>query len=279
LMTKGSSRAPATALANTDEQSALETERKLARIGSRGLPIATLLGAIAMGMTSGVGAGILVLAGGALLGVIGLIWASLRTLSGDAPLADDLAVLAVTRATDGTEQKRTLLRALKDLEHEHAIGKIDNADFEAVAHRYREEAKDVMRSMDAEIEPLRAKAEEAARAYFKKHGIGEEKPAQKSEANEKEESGDPSDASLPDVSEPEAPPAKARRVECVACKTSNEPDATFCKSCGASLVRTTCVTCGASNEPDAVFCKNCGKICGKSSAQSQARNADGGSDA
>ena len=48
------------------------------------------------------------------------------------------------------EQKRRVLRALKDLENEHALGKIDDADYEAIAMQYRDEAKAMMREMDRE---------------------------------------------------------------------------------------------------------------------------------
>ena len=34
-----------------------------------------------------------------------------------------------------------MLRALKDLESEHAIGKIDDADYASFVARYRDEAK------------------------------------------------------------------------------------------------------------------------------------------
>src|SRR5258705_14015492 len=57
-----------------------------------GLPIATIAAAALVGSIHGVGTAILVLAGGVLLGVIAILWASVRTLSGEAPLTLDEAI-------------------------------------------------------------------------------------------------------------------------------------------------------------------------------------------
>ena len=138
-----------------------------------GLPAVAVVGASVVGSISGVGSGILVLASGALLGTIALLWGSVRTLSGDAPLPQDFEVLMVHRhGVDAlAEQKRRVLRALKDVEAEHALGKIDDADYEIFVARYREEAKEVMRAMDLEVAPLREEAERIAREYLAKRGV------------------------------------------------------------------------------------------------------------
>ena len=52
--------------------------------------------------------------------------------------------------------------------------------------------------------------------------------------------------------------AATKRVSCAECRTSNEPDAEFCKKCRARLARRPCTSCATSNEPDATFCKKCG---------------------
>ena len=103
------------------------------------------------------------MAAGALLGTIALLWASVRTLSGDAPLGLDLEAVGAARlgVDASSEQKRRVLRALKDLEAEHAIGKIDEADYDTLVARYRDEAKTVMREMDLQVAPLRERGGEA----------------------------------------------------------------------------------------------------------------------
>ena len=199
-----------------------EAERSLGRLVSRGLPVVCLAGAIVVGMVAGVGSALLIVAGGALLGTIALLWASVRTLSGDAPLSLELEALSAQRhGVDALgEQKRRVLRALKDLESEHEVGKIDDGDYATFVARYREEAKAVMRKMDLRVAPLRDEAERVARDYLAKRGLAPD--VEKAEKPERAAASE------------EAAPASGR-VSCATCSTSNEPDATFCKKCGSSL--------------------------------------------
>jgi ribosomal protein L40E len=195
-----------------------ESERSLARFVAIGLPAGGLLGAVVVGTLAGIGSALLVVAAAALLGTIALLWASVRTLSGDAPLALDLEAIGARRhGVDAlSEQKRRVLRALKDLESERAIGKLEEVDYDVLVARYRDEAKTVMREMDLQVAPLRDEAEKVARAFLRKRGL------------EPEGSAEPAPAE-------EAPAPLDGRVTCERCQTSNEPDATFCKKCGGAL--------------------------------------------
>jgi hypothetical protein len=195
-----------------------EAERSLGRMVAWGLPGLALAGAIATGAAAGVGSALLVLAAGALVGTIALLWASVRTLSGDAPLGRALAasVAGTARVDDLAQRKQRVLRALKDLEVEHALGKIDDVDHGALVARYRAEAKDLMREMDRGVAPLLEEAERVAREHLRRAGI--ETPQ----------------------AEPEAAPATRTRaggdrVACAACGASNEVDAAFCKQCGKAM--------------------------------------------
>ena len=215
--------------ARSKDEDASEAERRFGRLLSRALPLGTLGGAVVTFFVFSAGPALLVMVGGVLLSTIALFWASLRTLSGDAPLPRDLEAMAARAGTSGpaAEEKRRVLRALKDLEHEHAIGKIDDADYAEVAERYRNDAKVLMREMDGQLDPLRERAEEIARAHLKKRRIGvaaEPVLAAADTAND-------SDASGPEVA------TVGGRVACPGCETSNEPDAAFCKKCGTSLLR------------------------------------------
>jgi hypothetical protein len=189
-----------------------EAERSLARAVSLGLPLLAVVGAVVVGLVASLGSALLVLASGALLGTIALLWASVRTLSGDAPLPVDLEALAARRhgVDDLGEQKNRVLRALKDLESEHALGKIDDADYGSFVARYRDEAKTVMRQMDLEVAPLREQAERLAREYLEKRNLTER------------------------VVVAESANADARPT-CASCGTSNDPDAAFCKKCGSAM--------------------------------------------
>lgn len=194
---------------------AAESERKLARTVGFGLPVVTLAVFLGMSFVYGLAPGILVLVGGTMLGVIAIFWASLRVLSGDAPIAPELEALdAGAHEVDQLAvRKRMLLRALKDLDNERALGKLDAEDHEAIASTYRTELKDVLRQMDESLAPFRKKAEELAASFVTKTTTKE------------------SAAETPEVAET---PAPARQV-CAGCATSNEPDAQFCKKCGKAL--------------------------------------------
>jgi rRNA maturation endonuclease Nob1 len=197
-----------------DVEEQLETEKVLARVVGAALPVLCVTSAVVVGFVAGAGPAILVLAFGALVGTIALLWASLRTLSGDAPLPAGLerATSQSHGASALTEHKRRVLRALKDLESEHAIGKIDDADYDAISLGYREEAKSVMRKLDEEVAPSRVEAEKLALEYVARQALGAKVAGKRPRA---------------------AKPAE--RVVCASCKTSNEPDATFCKQCGSAM--------------------------------------------
>jgi hypothetical protein len=195
-------------------QVADDSERSLGRAIAIGLPLVGVGSAVVVGFVASFGTALLVLAASALIGTIGLLWASVRTLSGDAPLPAGFEAIARQRheVDPLEERKRRVLRALKDLEGEHSLGKIDDADYGLFVTRYRAEAKAVMREMDLEIAPSREEAERVAQDYLKRRGLAPAKVA----------SADPS-------------PVEPGRRTCDACHVSNESDATFCKACGASL--------------------------------------------
>jgi hypothetical protein len=129
--------------------------------------------AVVIGVVASIGPALLVLVGSAILSAIALLWASLRTLGGDAPLAEDMESLAVhvEGASELAARKRAVLRALKDIKHEHDIGKIDDADYRELEAKYRDEAKDILRELDTEVEPFRDKAEAIAKKHLAKAGL------------------------------------------------------------------------------------------------------------
>ena len=165
----------------------------------------TVAGALGVGLVAGVAPALLVFVTGALLGSILLVWHSLRTLAGDADVEPELES-AATRSPPSalTERKRRALRALKDIEQEHAVGKIDDADFASLQAEYRERAKEVIREMDASLDPWRDKAESLVRAHLEKRA----------------------------ASRPAHAPS---RSACPKCEASNDADAAFCKKCGTKL--------------------------------------------
>jgi hypothetical protein len=198
---------------------------------------ATLVGAVAVGLTIGLGPAFLVLAGGMLLAAVMLLWSSLGRLTGDSPLTLDEAVgLAAPSAEE--ERKRAVLRALKDLDYERSVGKISEEDYADLAARYRAEAKALLRSLDAGLAPMRKTAEKKLVARLKAEGISVEPRG----AEPATVPTPPAEDESPSV-EPNAGPSAEVAAEapeelagpCPKCGTTNDADATFCKRCGGRL--------------------------------------------
>ena len=206
-----------TELANLDE-------RKVARGVAIGLPVTTFVAAMVTGQILGPSMAILVLGAGVLLGVVAILWASIRVLTGDAPLPPEIEALEQkSEAVDQlATQKKMMILGLKDLENEHAIGKLDDEDFAHISQTYRANLKAVLKEIDAQLEPFRAKAEAEAKLHLAK--AGRPKPVVA------EEDDDDDAAEAPVVVK------KKERVTCPKCEESNEPDAKFCKGCATSLV-------------------------------------------
>ena len=99
-------------------------------------------------------------------------------------------------------EKLLALRAIKDLQFDAAMGKVSAADAAPMEARLRERATAIMHELDGR-EQLRARVEEE----IAQRQAGRRKP------------------------EAESRPGGA----CATCATINDPDARFCKACGAKL--------------------------------------------
>jgi len=210
-------------------------ERRLVKALAIGLPLVTLSVAGVVGVLVGPATAILAIAAGLLLGVIALLWGSLRVLTGDAPLPPELEDLDMSGqgASAIATRKKMLLRALKDLDNERAIGKIEDEDYEQISATYRAELKVVLKRIDETLAPHRSKAEETARAYLVKAGLAEtgyrgelprEDAAKHARSEKSTRSADKVEKAI-----------AAERVTCPECGESNEPDAKFCKECATKL--------------------------------------------
>ena len=130
-----------------------------------------------------------------------ILVATLTPYQGEVPAT---RVCVLCAPSDLAEEKRRVLRALKDLEQEHSLGKIDDRDYAELEAEYRARAKKVIREMDDALGPYRAKAEALVKTHLEKLP--------------KEEAED-----------------DAAPTACPECATKNDPDAAFCKKCGAEL--------------------------------------------
>jgi hypothetical protein len=121
-------------------------------------PLSVVVAAALLGHFFGLGLGLLIVAGGVLAGSIWLLWSSLQGLGADAPITLEEA-LSLGAPSAEEEQKRAVLRALKDLEYERAVGKISDEDYASLAEHYRSEAKRLLRAVDRDLSAERERAE------------------------------------------------------------------------------------------------------------------------
>ncbi|WP_437905257.1 zinc ribbon domain-containing protein [Sorangium sp. So ce327] len=189
-------------------------ERQIVHYARFGAPLAALVGAGVAGLVAGPPAAILVLAGGALVAVIAIFWASLRVLIGETPLSGaDAYAIGAPRAEE--EQKQAVLRALKDLEFERSVGKISDEDYAELVAKYRAEAKRLLRLLDADAQPRREQVAALVERHLRRAGL--------------QDDGAPRE---PDEAAATAEPAATQGVACGECGTLNDEDAVFCKKCG-----------------------------------------------
>jgi hypothetical protein len=111
-------------------------------------------------------------------------------------------------------EKMLALRAIKVLEFDKAMGKVSEEDFHEMTGRLRSRAGRIMRQIDAGSGYRTAIERDLAKR------LAEKRPGDSAAAG----------AAASTVSrEPRADRA------CAACATTNDPDARFCKGCGARL--------------------------------------------
>jgi hypothetical protein len=128
--------------------------------------------------------------------------AALRTLRPLVAPEDDRTVVIGERTRANLEREKTLtLRSIKDLEFDRAMGKVSEGDFNEMSTRLRARAARLIKQLDA--------------------GAGYREQIERDLAKR-----------LGDVKDQSA--ARDAHV-CASCATANDPDAKFCKNCGARL--------------------------------------------
>ena len=145
--------------------------------------------------------------------VVGLAaWRTFAPLSNDEDGSGPQMLGGRTRAA--LEREKTLvLRSIKELEFDRAMGKVSEKDFAEMSARLRMRAAGLIRQLDAGAVYREEIEKEIARRVKPSH----------SESSR--------------VASKEAAARTASSV-CAACAIANDADARFCKHCGASLGRT-----------------------------------------
>ena len=198
-------------------------------------PLITLLAAITAGLLYGVQLVVLTLAAAALLLVIWLLWSSVQALAGQSELTFEEAFSLGTRSAE-EEQKRAVLRALKDLEYERSVGKISEDDYHEYSARYRAEAKRLIQTLDENLAVGRQQVEHELTRRLAKKAV---KALQKSAPEARASADSAPEDSLQSAAEhtPSEPKLSTPTRECAACQVKNELDARFCKACGKSMAQ------------------------------------------
>lgn len=110
-------------------------------------------------------------------------------------------------------EKMLVLRSIKELEFDRAMGKVADADFAEMVARLRARALGLMSKLDAEATSYRALVQRDLEARLAAE-LGE---------------------AVAPRGETPAPLRHDAALACAGCGTRNDRDARFCKSCGAKL--------------------------------------------
>lgn len=235
----------------------------------------------------------LVVSGLMLLLAVFAFWQSVRALFGSG--VDEISAAIGGDRAALVDEKNSLLRALKDIEFERAVGKISDVDWKRLDASYRARAKDVLGELDKDLGPWREKAEKLvqerlgkssasgsakgkakSKAQGKAKAKGAEPVARASDATSSAEpadelsSAEPADEvssaeSSEDASsgEPaeetaaEEPAAKAAAPVAAVEKPAVADAAEKPAAAVEAAAKQICPSCAAQNESDAVFCKKC----------------------
>ncbi|MEM6954444.1 MAG: zinc ribbon domain-containing protein [Myxococcota bacterium] len=184
---------------------------------------------------------------------LGYLWASIRAAFSPES-AFDLPTSEASQRRRLEEKKEALLANLKDLDFDHAGGKIDDADYAKLRNKLRREAKQVLRLLDADVAPYRDKAAELVKNHLGGSGTAYrgKTPADTVPVDEERDLHVvlPEGVDVPDAAKkaigqfvkehleqerPDVLAAVDALITCTNCGTRNDPDAAFCKKCGASL--------------------------------------------
>jgi hypothetical protein len=150
--------------------------------------------------------------------------AALRMLRPLVSAEDDRTVMIGQRTRAALEREKFLsLRAIKELEFDHAMGKVSDEDWKEMSGRLRARASGLIRQLDA--------------------GGGYRDQIERDLAKRMGESDARSDArpkpsrsvAVEDRSAPDEPGTASIERHCASCSTLNDSDARFCKNCGAKL--------------------------------------------
>jgi hypothetical protein len=163
---------------------------------------------------------------GVLMATAALVgYAALRALRPLVSPEEDRTVMVGQRTRVALEREKLLtLRSIKELEFDRAMGRLSDDDWKEMSGRLRARAARLMRQLDAGA-GYREQIEKDLAQRLERDG-----PLKPSRS----EAGESRGATAAREHDDRSAPAFAERL-CASCDTTNDPDAKFCKSCGARL--------------------------------------------
>lgn len=127
-------------------------------------------------------------------------------------------------------QRDATYSAIKDLENDHAMGKLSDGDYRSLRIKYESKAVAILQELDG----LKGSRHAYAESTLTREQSIEEEVGRLRRAS----SGD---------------------GKCPKCSTAHAPDDVFCAKCGASLRGVRCPSCGKRAALGDKFCGKCGK--------------------
>jgi hypothetical protein len=129
-------------------------------------------------------------------------------------------------------QRDAMYSAIKDLESDHALGKLSDADYKSLRAKYEAKAVAVLQELDSAIgskpDARRVRDDDAVEqeiARLRRHAA-----------------------------------ATNGALKCPKCGTPHTAEDVFCAKCGVSLRGTRCPSCGKRAAVGDKFCSKCGKL-------------------
>lgn len=211
-------------------------------------------------------------AGVALLYALSRLYAVVAALAGPA-LPVEARSLGRTKA-ELRDEKRRLLRAIKELEFDFGMGKLSKGDFESVSATYKARAIEVMRALDgagdlhpelaALLRERAAKREGAGAGSETAHPSEGPQDAPESASTGGTSSGGAASGGASTGTSGRSATAAGTTASSAATSSSGSVDPSSATSASTSTPRVnlsprTCAACAAPNDDDARFCKRCGK--------------------
>jgi len=198
----------------------------------------------------------LAVASAALVYALGQLYAMVRALSQPDRVAQVGQAAGSFTQAELRDEKRRLLRAIKELEFDFGMGKLSKGDHDAVIATYRLRAIEVMRALEGgsslhpELARLLAEREAAARAAAAPAPAAASTPAA-------------TPAAAPVTVEPAA---KIELPRLESPSLTGEPIPGPAASGPFDQTTRICGSCGGTNDADARFCKLCGAAMKKAEA-------------